>query len=116
VEPVRPRPDLPAGAAHQKTAMRTPGGFLDDPTLPTQRYSTFQAPVLAFSIDDDHEATKASVDAMMAAYPHVQRRHLTPADAGQDHLGHFGYFRTAAQPLWDEAITWLTQPSPSQGA
>lgn len=102
--------DLPGGAARQMaTAIRTPGGFLDDPTLPTDRYAAFQAPVLGYSIDDDAEATKASVDAMMAAYPHVERRHITPADAGLDQIGHFGYFKPSAQPLWAEAISWLKQ-------
>jgi predicted alpha/beta hydrolase len=62
--------DLPAGAARQMAAaIRTPGGFLDDATLPTQRYGTFRAPVLGYSIDDDPEATRDSVDAMMAPTP-----------------------------------------------
>jgi predicted alpha/beta hydrolase len=90
-------------------AMRTPGGFLDDARLPTHRYATFQAPVLGSSIDDDPEATRASVDAMMAVYPNVERRHLTPADAGLDQIGHFGYFRPSARPVWGEAISWLQQ-------
>lgn len=38
--------------------------------------------MLGYSIDDDREATQSSVDAMMAAYPHAERRHLIPADAG----------------------------------
>ena len=100
--------DLPAGAVRQMAAaMRAPGGFLDDPTLPTSRYANFRAPVLAYSVDDDPEATSKSVDSMMAAYPNVERRHLTPADAGLDQIGHFGYFKSSAQPLWAEAITWL---------
>ena len=77
--------------------------------LPTQRYATFQAPVLAYSIDDDPEATRESVDAMMAAYPNVERRHLAPADIGLDQVGHFGYFKSSAQPFWGEAISWLKQ-------
>lgn len=102
--------DLPSGAARQMaTAIRTPGGFLDDATLPTHRYTVFQAPVLGYSIDDDLEATRTSVDAMMGAYPNVERRHLTPANAGLDQMGHFGYFRPSARPVWDEAISWLQQ-------
>lgn len=65
--------------------------------------------MLGYSIDDDPEATTASVDAMMAAYPNAERRHLTPADAGLDQIGHFGYFRPSARALWDEAISWLQQ-------
>jgi predicted alpha/beta hydrolase len=100
--------DLPAGAALQMAAaVRTPGGFLDDPTMPTHRYATFAAPVLAYSIEDDPEATRPSVDAMMAAYPDVERRHLIPTDAGLAEIGHFGYFRPKARCLWGEAISWL---------
>ena len=102
--------DMPGGAARQMaTATRTPGGMLDDPTLPTHRYTAFGAPVLAYSIDDDPEATRPSVDAMMSAYPNVERRHLTPADAGLDKIGHFGYFKVSAQHLWLQAFSWLNQ-------
>lgn len=93
--------DVPAGAARQMAAaMRTRGGFLDDATLPTQRFDTFHAPVLGYSIDDNSEATRESVDAMMATYPNVERRHIASADVGLDHLGHFGYFTSYAYPLW----------------
>ena len=50
----------------------------------------------------------------MAAYPSVERRHLTPGDVGLDQIGHFGYFKPSAQPVWGEAISWLKQqPQPS---
>lgn len=71
------------------------------------RYATFRPPVLAYSVDDDPEATRPSVDSMMAAYPNVERGHLTPGDAAQ--VGHFGYFKASAQPLWAEAASWLKQ-------
>jgi predicted alpha/beta hydrolase len=77
--------------------------------MPTHRYATFAAPVLAYSIEDDPEATRLSVDAMMAAYPNVERRHLIPTEAGLDQIGHFGYFKPAGRPLWGEAIAWLDQ-------
>ena len=103
--------DVPAGAALQMAvSMRRPGGILDDPTLPVQRYADFQAPVLAYSISDDTEATRPSVDALMSVYPHVERRHIDPADAGLDRLGHFGYFKRPARGLWPEAISWLQNP------
>jgi predicted alpha/beta hydrolase len=107
--------DLPMGAARQMGDwVRSSGGVLDDPTMPTERYHSFQAPVLAYSIDDDPEGTKPSVDLMMSAYPNVERRHITPAEAGLTSLGHFGYFKPSAQPLWVEAIDWLTlQPAGS---
>lgn len=109
--------DLPAAVARQMSAwIRSPGGILDDPTLPTERYATFGAPVLAYSIDDDPEGTRRSVDLMMSAYPNVERRHIHPADAGLDHLGHFGYFRPSARPLWTQAVTWLDEQQPRGSA
>ena len=60
-------------------AIRTPGGFLDDATLPTQRYVTFRAPVLGYSVDDDPEDTRDSMDAMMAAR---DRRDASAPDPG----------------------------------
>ena len=101
--------DLPAGAARQMAAaMRTPGGFLDDATLPTQRYATFRAPVLGYSVDDDPEATRirGRDDGRL---PQRGAPALAPADIGLDHIGHFGYFKPSAQPLWGEAISWLAQ-------
>ena len=100
--------DMPAGAALQMARwMRQPGGILDDPTLPVDRFARFPAPILAYSIDDDQEACTRAVDSMMSAYPNLERRHLTPSDAGVSSIGHFGLFRPAASAAWPEIINWL---------
>lgn len=100
--------DLPKGVALEWSRwVRDPEYVLGDHSLPLQRYEDFTAPVLAFSVDDDKWGTRRSVDVMMAAYPNVERRHVTPADLGIDRMGHFGFFRTAASPLWDQVIEWL---------
>lgn len=100
--------DLPKGAALQWARWcRHPQYLLGDPELPLDRYRRFQAPVLAYSIDDDKWGTARSVDAMMKAYPHLERRHLRLEGSGVPRLGHFGYFRPAARPLWSEPIAWL---------
>ncbi len=100
--------DLPKGAALQWARWcRDPEYLLGDPELPLDRYRRFQAPVLAYSIDDDKWGTARSVDAMMTPYPHLERRHLEPPRAGLPPLGHFGYFRPASRPLWSEPIAWL---------
>ena len=100
--------DLPAGVAQQWTRWcRQPGYLLDDSRLPLDRYATFSAPVLAYSIDDDAWGTARSVDAMMGAYPNVTRRHIVPAHHGLQKVGHFGFFRPTAQPLWQDVLLWL---------
>lgn len=100
--------DLPKDAALEWAGWcRNPRYLLDDQSLPLERYQSFDAPVLAYSIDDDKWGTAASVDAMMGAYPNLERRHVLPRDVGLERLGHFGFFRPKASALWDEPIDWL---------
>ncbi len=100
--------DLPKGVAIDWSRWcRDPKYLLGDTSLPLDRYQQFRAPVLAYSIDDDKWGTRRSVDAMMSAYPNLERRHIVPADHGIRQLGHFGYFRPESAPLWQEGIDWL---------
>ena len=100
--------DLPKGVALEWAAWcRNRNYLLDDRTLPLDRYASFAAPVLAYSIDDDDWGTSRAVDEMMRAYVNVTRRHLRPQDYGLSRLQHMGYFREGSEPLWQEAIQWL---------
>jgi predicted alpha/beta hydrolase len=64
--------DLPKGVALEWARWcRNPKYLLGDKTLPLERYAQFQAPILAYSIDDDNWGTAPAVDAMMSAYPNV---------------------------------------------
>lgn len=100
--------DLPSGVAMEWGRWcRHPGYLLGDPSLPLDRYASFTAPVLAYSFGDDAWGTPASVDAMMSAYPNVERRHVEPGDVGLDRIGHVGFFRPESRPLWDDMIAWL---------
>lgn len=105
-----PGEDLPKGVALEWAGWcRHPDYLLGDNTLPLERYAQFKAPILAYSIDDDDWGTARSVDAMMSAYPNVERRHLVPADFGLKKLGHMGYFRAKSRVLWQEALVWLEE-------
>lgn len=105
---VSPAEDLPRGVALQWSRWcRDPQYLLGDSSLPLERYDAFEAPVLAYSIDDDKWGTSRSVDAMMSAYPNLERRHIDPTDHNIESLGHFGYFRPQADRLWEEALGWL---------
>jgi predicted alpha/beta hydrolase len=105
--------DLPKGAALEWAKWcRQPGYLLDDKTLPLERYQQFQAPVLAYSFDDDNWGTRQSVDAMMKVYPNLTRRHVIPAEVGVKSIGHFGYFRPKMKTLWQEAVDWLEESVP----
>ncbi|MEM6730541.1 MAG: alpha/beta fold hydrolase [Myxococcota bacterium] len=100
--------DIPGGVALEWAKWcRNERYLLDDNSLPLDRYETFDAPVLAFSFDDDKWGTPKAVDAMMGAYPKLERRHIEPRAVGMKSIGHFGGFRSNASAIWDEAIEWL---------
>ena len=100
--------DLPKHVALEWSGWcRNRNYLLDDDTLPLDRYRSFDAPVLAYSFDDDNWGTAQAVDAMMSAYPNLERRHAAPADYGLEAIGHFGYFRPQSKALWAEGLEWL---------
>ncbi len=109
--------DLPKGAALEWSRWcRDRNYLLGDSSLPLERYTRFEAPVLAYSISDDDWGTSRSVDAMMSAYPNVEREHVNPTDHGLDALGHFGYFRPEAKSLWSKGFEWLDTQLPGKSA
>jgi predicted alpha/beta hydrolase len=102
--------DLPRGVALEWARWcRDPKYLLGDETLPLERYRSFSAPVLAYSIDDDDWGTRTAVDDMMRAYPSVTRQHIRPADYKLTRLGHTGFFRQGSEPIWRDVIEWLDQ-------
>ncbi len=106
--------DLPQGVALEWAGWcRNRNYLLDDHTLPLERYERFHAPVLAYSVDDDDWGTSRAVDEMMRAYRNVTRRHLRPADYGLERLGHMGFFRESAEPIWREVVGWLEEVVPA---
>ncbi|MGH8165763.1 MAG: alpha/beta hydrolase family protein, partial [Woeseiaceae bacterium] len=108
-----PGEDLPKNVALEWARWgRQPNYLLDDKSLPLERYRTFTAPVLAYSIDDDNWGTRRAVDDMMRAYVNVTRRHIGPADYGLERLQHMGFFREGSEPIWREAIEWLEATVP----
>lgn len=86
---------------------RDPDYLLGDQSLPLQRFASFKAPILAYSVEDDKWGTRRSVDTMMQAYPTVDRRHIKPQEAGLERIGHVGFFRPASSDLWSAPIEWL---------
>ena len=107
--------DLPKGVALEWASWcRKPGYLLDDKSLPIERYQQFQAPVLAYSFDDDNWGTRQAVNAMMQAYPNLTRRHVFLTEVGVKSIGHFGYFRPKMKTLWQETMAWLEQATAPQ--
>ena len=100
--------DMPAGVAVEWARWcRHRDYILGDASLPLDRYHDFTAPVLAYSFDDDKWGTPRSVEAMMRAYPNVERRHVVPSKVGLDAIGHLGFFNPRSESLWNDVIAWF---------
>lgn len=100
--------DIPGPAARQWYRWcRRPDYLLGDPRLEGRGgYRRFSAPILAYSFEDDRWGYHEAVDRMMAAYTgaDVTRVHLDPGTVGVESIGHFGFFRPAMEPLWEDLL------------
>jgi predicted alpha/beta hydrolase len=102
--------DLPLDAYRQwKRWCGFPRYFFDDPELPglAERFAQVRGPIVAASALDDRWAPPVSRDAFVAAYrgSRVTTLDLQPREHGG--IGHMGYFRARAWPLWDTAMDWF---------
>ncbi|WP_066271720.1 alpha/beta hydrolase family protein [Hydrogenophaga palleronii] len=104
--------DLPLDVYRQwRHWCRFPRYFFDDPQMAatTARFAEVRYPIVAANALDDAWAPPASRDAFMAGYRNSTVRTLTidPRTAGLGPIGHMGYFRPKAAPLWNEALDWF---------
>lgn len=104
--------DLPIDVYRQwKRWCRYPHYFFDDPE---QRdvaagFARVRLPIVAANALDDLWARPASRDAFMAGYRNADVTAVTidPHRSGLGTIGHMGYFKPKAQPLWAEALAWF---------
>ncbi len=105
--------DLPLGVYKDwKHWCSYPRYFFDDPAMGLQVQDLFDGvttPIIAANATDDAWAPPVSRDAFMAGYRYadVQAVDIVPAARGMASIGHMGYFRRAAQPLWEDALRWF---------
>jgi predicted alpha/beta hydrolase len=87
-----------------------PHYFFDDPAMAgiADRYALVNTPIVAANALDDSWATPSSRDAFVSAYRNapLQKRDIDPR-GGFGKIGHMGYFRQKATPLWDELLDWF---------
>ena len=113
--------DLPLDVYRQwREWCRHPRYFFDDPALAAEVTASFdrvRTPIVAANALDDHWAPPASRDAFMAGYRNAPWRALDidPATAGLGPIGHMGYFRPQAEPLWHVVLDWF-ESLPAQEA
>lgn len=68
-----------------------------------ENFRNIRAPVHSISFSDDAIAPRRNVEFMNGKYPNLaQHKILDPRNCGMKHIGHFGYFREPATPLWDD--------------
>jgi predicted alpha/beta hydrolase len=69
-----------------------------------------EAPILAYSFEDDIYIGKRSVERLNAFYSRarIEHRHLAPGRAAAEAIGHFDYFAERRRDdLWRDALEWL---------
>ena len=109
--------DLPIDVYRQwRQWCRFPRYFFDDPAMSatTERFAAVRFPIVAVNALDDAWAPPASRDAFMAGYRNAAVRSVTldSRRSGLGAIGHMGYFRPKALPLWNEALDWFASLGP----
>lgn len=104
--------DLPADAYRQwRHWCRFPRYFFDDPAMRgiERDYERVRTPIVAANALDDLWAMPRSRDAFVQAYRNAPlvREDVDPQRVGGQ-LGHMGYFRQSAEPLWDGMLDWFS--------
>jgi predicted alpha/beta hydrolase len=118
--------DLPMGVYRQwKRWCSFPRYFFEDPQMAgvEKSFARVTTPIVAVNALDDLWAPPASRDAFMSAYSRAPYQPVTldSVARGLGSIGHMGYFRQSASPLWDETLDWFTglpqgSSAPASGA
>jgi predicted alpha/beta hydrolase len=108
--------DLPQGVFRDwKHWCRFPRYFFDDPAMVSvkDKFGSVRTPIIAANAVDDLWAMPRSRDAFMSGYPAGiwQGVDIDPATLGLKSIGHMGYFRRQAEPLWRDALAWFEKSS-----
>ena len=103
--------DLPIDVFRQwRHWCRFPHYFFDDPAAGdiAAQFARVTTPIVAANALDDLWALPCSRDAFMQGYRNapLTRVDLDP-NAGPGRIGHMGYFRPAAEPLWNQVLDWF---------
>ncbi|TVP87507.1 MAG: alpha/beta fold hydrolase [Pseudomonadaceae bacterium] len=104
--------DLPLGAYEQwRRWCSFPRYYLDDPLFPeaADLLAQVTSPIMAANALDDAWALPRSRDAFMPGYLNApwQVVDIDPQRVSTRKIGHMGYFRSHAEPLWVDALNWF---------
>ncbi len=104
--------DMPLGVYRGwKSWTRHRRNFFDDPSMSDAAATAARVsiPIAAVNSVDDVWAQPRSRDALMSGYTAVELTaiDIDPRERGLAPIGHVGYFRDTAKPLWLDALDWL---------
>ena len=102
--------DLPLGVYQDwRRWCKFPRYFFDDPKMTdlSHRFSKVNVPFVAANALDDLWAMPRSRDAFMAAYVGAEVKLLDVDPAVIGAIGHMGYFKKSAEPLWSDVLNWF---------
>jgi predicted alpha/beta hydrolase len=103
--------DLPRGVAWQwRKWCLDPEYLLCEGPRYRAAFDRVKAPVISYSFEDDTIITKPAIDHLHTLYraARVERRHVSPADVGEERIGHFGFFSERSRgTFWKESLEWL---------
>ena len=103
--------DLPAGVARQwRTWCLHPDYLVGHVPGARESFARVQAPLLAFSFEDDPIISREAVESLHRFYRNarLEHRHVDPRRDGAPGLGHFGFFAARSrEACWRPALEWL---------
>jgi predicted alpha/beta hydrolase len=112
--------DLPLSVYRQwRQWCRSPRYFFDDPAMLEihAAFARVTTPILAVNASDDRWAPPRSRDAFMQGYTGSDWRGIDiDPRHGRGAIGHMGYFRPRAEPLWRATLDWFEADWPDQAS
>jgi predicted alpha/beta hydrolase len=74
-----------------------------------QFYYSVKIPILSYIMADDDIATVKTIPFFKEDYKNADLtvKVISPEDYQLKSIGHFGYFKEKAKPIWDETVEWL---------
>lgn len=107
--------DVPTGAMFQwRRWCLTPEYLLTGEPGAREAYASADFPVLALTFADDEMLLEEGSRLIHGAYLKrpADYRLVAPADVGMQRIGHFGFFKPAAEArLWPMAVEWIGRQS-----
>ena len=106
--------DVPLGVYRQwKNWCMREHHFFDDPAMPEihELFARITSPIAAANSTDDQWVPPRSRDAFFRGYANAPLTaiDISPVVRDLPALGHMGYFRAAAEPLWHDALDWFDE-------